>query len=457
MKKLFFLLTLTLPLIGFAQDRMTLSLEQALEQALKTNQDLLNAQLDVDYSNTQVKEILASGLPQVNGNVNFTHSLKIQTSVFPDFISPTVYQVLFAEGLVDPKDISVANFPAQFGVPYSMQATVGVNQLIFDGTFFLGVKAASEFVNINKLIASKSEVDIKEGVTKAYYLALISEQNLNQLNKSLANLNKMKAETKAMYDAGFVEKLDHDRLVLSVANLEISINNLKKQADLAKMLLLNSMGLPPSQEVNLTTPLPEFNADNFSMNYGMDGSGDSRIEIKLLEQQQSLNHLNLKRYKSGYVPNLYLNGNFGYNTFAMKGDFGNLGNTWYPIASYGLNLNVPIFDGLYKKAKTDQVKIDILKTKNSLDQLHNGIALEVKQSQIAYTNAYSNMELQKKSADLALEIYNTTAIKFKEGVGSSFELVQAESDLTTANTNYLNALYELSVAKINLDKALGNI
>lgn len=457
MKNIFILLFLSLTWNASAQETLSLSLEEAIEQAVENNKELQNAQLDVQYANHQVKEVLSTGLPQISGNVNFTHNLEIATSVFPDFISPSVYGVLLSEGLVNSAPANYGSFPAQFGVPYSMQATVGLNQLVFDGTFFLGLKAASEFVNINKLIASKSESDIKQGVIKAYYMALISEVNLNQLNQSMANLTKLKEETKALYEAGFAEKLDYDRLVLSVSNLEISINNLKKQAELAKMILLNSIGLDVNQQLSLTTSMPEFNETNFNASYGLAETGANRIEFRMLEQQQTLNQLNLKRYQVGYIPSIYLNANYGANTFAQKGAFGDLGNEWFPMASYGLNLNVPIFDGLYKKSKADQVRVDIMKTENSIIQLENGINLEVKQAQIAYVNAYNNMELQQNSSELAEEIYKTTSIKFKEGVGSSFELVQAESDLTTAKTNYLNALYELSVAKINLDKALGNI
>ncbi len=442
-------------IIAFAQGEkaLSLSLDQALELAKTNNQTLANAQLDIDYAETQVNEIKAQGLPQINGNFGFTHNLEIATQVLPDFISPSVYQVLFAEGVIPPKDFNIGSFPAQFGVPFTMQGGVGVNQLLFDGTFFLGLKAASEFVNISKLSASKSEIDVREAITKAYYMALISDQNIGQLNESLKNISKLKDETQAMYDAGFAEKLDVDRLVLSVSNLEISINQLQNQAKLAKQLLLNSIGLDVNQEVTLTSTLPseETAANDLAATF----NPENRIEIKLLDQQQELNQLNLKRYKMGYVPSLFGNFNYGGNTFAGEGNFGDLGNEWFPISSYGVSLNVPIFDGFYKKAKTDQVKIDIQKTENTKKQAVLGMNLQVSQAKTNYMNALKSIELQKKSKELAESIYNTTSIKFKEGIGSSFEMINAESELTRARTNYLNALYELNVAKIDLNKALG--
>lgn len=457
MKFIHFLCLLLISSTALAQkgEPREISLEAAISTALEKNATMKNALLDVEYAETQVDEIRAQGLPQINGNAGFTHNLEIATQVLPDFISPSVYQVLFAEQLVDPREIQPGVFPAQFGVPYTMQAAVGVNQLLFDGTFFLGLKAASEFVNISKLSTSKEEIDVKEAVKKAYYMALISEQNLNQLNESLANIKNLKKETQALYDAGYAEKLDVDRIVLSVSNLEININQLQNQAKLAKQLLLNAMGEDVNQDITLTSTLPELDETTQTLTTSFNPA--NRIEYQLLEQQERLTELNLKRYKVGYVPSLYGNFNYGGNTFAGEDRFSDLGDEWFPISSYGFSLNVPIFDGLYKKAKMDQTKIDLAKIANTKEQLTLGMNLQIKQAQTNYLNALKSIELQKKSKDLAESIYKTTTIKFKEGVGSSFEMINAENELTQARTNYLNALYELNVAEIDLQKALGTL
>lgn len=421
-------------------ETLKLSLEQAQEMAVQNNQNLKNAKLDIDKANYQVNEIKSMGLPQVSGSGSFSHTFEIPTQVIPGDAFGQPGQTI----------------PVQFGVPFTMSGGIGAQQLLFDGTFFLGLKAASEFVNISTLMQSKSEIDVKEGVIKAYYMALISNENVGQLDQSLANINKLKNETQALYDAGFAEKLDVDRLILSAANLEININNLKNQAALAKKVLLNAMGVDVNQPIELTSKLPSYSVQNFALNYGADFNLENRIEYKLLQQQQSLNELEVKRWKMGYYPSLYAGFNYGWQTFGTQGNFNELGDTWYPNGMYSLSLNVPIFDGFYKKAKVDQSKLEIAKTSNTIAQLTNGINLELSQARTQYVNAIKTLELQGKSVKLAESIYNTTAIKFKEGVGSSFEMITAESDLTTAKTNYLNALYDLSVAKINLDKTLGN-
>lgn len=453
--KTFVLILLAGSMFGQSGNSLTVSLDEAVDLALKNNATIKNAALDIKYAETQVDEIRAQGLPQINGNAGFTHNLEIATQVLPDFISPSVYGVLFEEGVLPAKDIQIGTFPAQFGVPFSMQAAIGVNQLLFDGTFFLGLKAASEFVNVSKLSISKDEIDVKEAVKKAYYMALISEENLGQLGQSLKNIEAMKKETEALYEAGYAEKLDVDRIVLSVSNLEISINKLQNQAKLAKQLLLNAMGMDVNQTISLTSKLPSLDENSKVLSTSFNPG--NRIEYQLLEQQERLTELNMKRYKMGYFPSLYGNFNYGGNTFAGEDQLSNLGDEWFPISSYGVTLNVPIFDGLFKKAKTDQAKIDLEKISNSKEQLALGMNLQISQAQTNYLNALKSIELQEKSKVLAESIYKTTQIKFKEGVGSSFEMITAESEVTSARTNYLNALYELNVAQIDLEKALGTL
>ena len=327
MKYVFTLLTVLCFQVSFGQAELSLSLDQALEMALRKNTTMLNAALDIDYAETQVNELKAQGLPQVSGSADFSHTFKIPTQIIPgDFVGQPGTMIA-----------------TQFGVPFNVNVGVGASQLLFDGTFFLGLKAASEFVNISKLSASASEIDIKEGVTKAYYMALISQQNIGQLSASLANIKKLQSETEQLYKAGFAEKLDVDRLTLSVSNLEININKLQNQAKLAKQLLLNTIGVDVNQELTLTSKIP---GEPTSDSYAAVFNPENRIEIKLIDQQQELNQLNLKRYKMGYFPSIYGNFSYGSSTFASDGKFGELGDDWYGNGRYAVSLNVPIFDGL---------------------------------------------------------------------------------------------------------------
>ena len=438
MKYLLSLIFLTTNLIGFCQTSqvLSLSLDNALSLAMQKNTQLLNANLDIKHAKTQVSEVLSSGLPQINGNADFNHTFEVPTQIIPgDFVGQPGTTI-----------------PVQFGVPFNANASIGVSQLIFDGTFFLGVKASSEFVKISELSASATEIDVKEAVYKAYYMAIIADQNLQQLKASLKNMKQLQSETEELYNAGFAEKLDVDRVVLAVSNLNVSLSRVANQTSLTRQLLLNTVGIDINQEVKLTSPLPSATEDNATLS---NFDPNNRIEIKMLDQQQLLNELDLKRYKVGYMPSLYGNFSYGSSTFAVENQFANLGNDWYGNGRYGIGLQLPLFDGFYKKSKINQAKIKIKQTENNKNQAIRGINFELNQAINSYEEANKTLQLQKQNKELAKAIYQTTSTKFKEGVGSSFEAVSADNDFTQAKINYLNALYELNIAHINLQKAYG--
>lgn len=426
-------------LVGLSQDKeVSLSLSEAIDLAFQKNTQILNSNLDIQYAKTQVNEVKAQGYPQISANTDISNTFKIPTQIIPgDFIGQPGTTI-----------------PAQFGVPFNANASVGIRQLLFDGTFFLGLKAASEFVKISELNAKSTATEIKMGIIKAYYMVLIADKNLIELEKSYVNMLQLQEETKAMYTAGILEKLDVDRITLAVSNLEININSMKNQAILSKQLLLNSIGIDVNQKLILTTSLPsEINKDLSLSTF----NPDDRIEIQLLNQQQRLNHLDLKRYKVGYMPSIYGNFSYGSSTFASEDNFSDIGADWYGNGRYGLGLSLPLFDGFYKKSKMNQIKIKIEQTENYKNQALRGVSLEINQAKINYDDAQRTLNIQQNNKQLAEYIYHTTAIKFKEGIGSSFELITSDNDLTQSKINYLNALYSLNIAHINLEKALGKL
>jgi len=428
-----------------------LSLEKALSMAMQQNADVINAALDVQGSKEEVKSFIATGLPQISATGNFTHNVQIAAQQLPDFISPAVYGVLIQEGLLTP-DKFQAGQPqtVQFGAPSSITAMANLNQLLFDGTYFLGLKAAKQYVKMSELVQENTEITVSNTVKKAYYAALITGQNADLLQESLENLNKTLKETKAMYDAGFVEKLDVDRLEFAKSNLETQINNIQVQKQIMMYMLKVSIGMDVNTPIELTEELVlpgSIEANNYSV--------DSRIETKIIQQKMVLDSLNIKRYKVGYYPSLRLNASYQQNTFAESAEFKGLGNTWNPGTWYGINLSVPIFDGFYKKAKISQAKVEYAKDKNTLQNTRNQLMYQVEQARLNFEIKKRNLENQEKNKALASEIYKTSKIKFDEGVGSSFELIQAETDKTDAEVAYSNALYELIVAFIDLETALG--
>ena len=174
-----------------------------------------------------------------------------------------------------------------------------------------------------------------------------------------------------------------------------------------------------------------------------------------MQQKLVLDSLNIKRYQVGYYPSIRLNASYQQNSFAEAAEFQGLGNTWNPGTMYGVNMSIPIFDGFYKKSKISMARVEYEKDKNTYNQTRNQLMFQVEQAKMNVTIKEQNLENQKKNRALAKSIYETSKIKFDEGVGSSFELIQAQTDQTQSEISYSNALYELIVAQIDLQTALG--
>lgn len=435
-----------------------LSLEEAIEYARSNNSDILNARLEVEISKQEVKSIVATGLPQINANAQFVHNVQIAAQQFPDFLSPAVYGVLIDEGLL-PADRFKSGQPqtVQFGAPSMLAGNVTLNQLLFDGTFFLGLSAAKEYVNLTKLVSEKKEIDVVESVTKAYYLAVLTAQVHTMLSDNLRTTQEVRDQTAAMLEAGVVEQLDLDRLDFALANLNNQIQTTEYQKEMSIQMLKVLIGMDVSADLTLSTSIDQLSAHLEVLPQDAAVDPEKRIEYQILQEQLVLDSLNIKRYKVGYYPSLTLSANHQQNSFASKAEFVDLGKTWNPGTSYSLNLSIPIFDGLYKKSKVEQARLKQMQDMNNLETLVNSVNMEVKQSALNYSIQKNNLETQDKNRQLAKSIFEKTRIRFNEGMGSSFELIQAENDLYRAEIEYTNTLYNLLVAYIELQKALGEL
>ena len=456
-KSIIFCLLFAVGLFTQAQDTTTVTLEEALSNAREHNASLKNAELDVKYSEQTVKSIVATGLPQVNANASFVHNIQIAAQQLPDFLSPAIYGVLMQEGLIPSGPFPVGDpQEVQFGAPSMMTGSVSMRQLVFDGTFFLGLKAAKQYVNMSELLKQKKDVDVTADVTKSFYGVLIAEENYNLVVNNLRTVEKSLRDIQQMYEAGLVEKLDVDRLKLTRSTLATQVNNLKGQRDIMKMVFKLSIGMPVETPIKLNGDLEQFK-NGHGMLRAEQFNIENRVEFDILNQQITLDSLNVRRYKVGYIPNLYLNVSHQQNSFASQAEFVDLGKTWYPGTTYSLNLSVPIFDGLYKKAKISEARIKLEQDRNTLNNTRNAIYTEVAQAELRYATTANAFNNEKESRELAREIYRVAEIKFREGVGSSMELAQAESDKTQAEIRYSNALYEFMVAVTELQMALGTL
>lgn len=415
-----------------------LNLKQAIDYAQNHQVSILNARIDEEIARNTVKQTIGIGLPQVSGNANFQDFIKLPTSLLPgEFFGKPGTQV-----------------PVQFGVKYQSSVGLELNQLLFDGSYLVGLQASKTYKELSNKNLTRTRIETAVAVTKAYYSVLVSNEQLKLLDANMERLRKSLSDTEALFKNGFVEKIDVDRLTVLRNNLETERENVIRLLALNVNLLKFQMGMNVTSILTLTDSITSLQADQAVL--ARDSSVyRNRIEYSLLETQKKLNQLDLKRYKSQFLPSLSAFGNTSQSF--QSNNFSELFNTNFPSTIMGLRLSVPIMSGGIKLNQMRNAKLIILKTQNDLLNLQNGITLEVEQAQSTYANSLKSLDNQKRNMELAQEVLRVSKIKYEQGVGSSIEVTTAETSLKESQNNYINALYDLMINRVNVDKASGRI
>lgn len=414
------------------------TLQEAIDYAQIHQSAILNAKIDEEIARNTVKKTVGIGLPQVNANVNFQDFIKVPTNLLPgDFFGKPGEMI-----------------PVRFGVKYQSSAGVELSQLLFDGTYLVGLQASKTFKELSTKSLQRSRIETAVAVTKAYYSVLVSNEQLNLLDANIVRLKKSLKDTEALFKNGFVEKIDLDRLTVLNNNLETERGNVINLLDLNLHLLKFQMGMNINSSLTLKDSISGLNVEK-SLALSDTTAYKSRIEYSLLETQKKLNELDLKRYKSQYLPSI---GAFGSTTRSLQSNtFNELFDRSFPMTVIGFRISVPIISGGIRNYQVRNARLEVKKTENNLINLRNGINLEVEQAKTVYRNGFRSLENQKRNMALAQEVLRVTKVKYEQGVGSSIEVTTAETSLKESQNNYINALYELLINKVNLDKALGEI
>ncbi|MCX2742007.1 TolC family protein [Pontibacter anaerobius] len=453
MKKQISLLLAILVLCGasFAQGQqepMRLSLEESIKYALQNRASLQATRNEERSAKARVGEIRAMGLPQIDATLDAGDNFIQQQSFLPgDFLNDPD----------DPNSPQPGTFvPITFTPAYTSNINIGASQLLFDGSYLIGLKAAKTYTELSRKTTTQSEIEVAEQVSKAYYSVLVSGERMELLEQNIVRLDTLLFQTQVMFDNGVAEKLDVDRLRVQLNNLKVEQQKTQRLLQLSENLLKFQMGLPQKQPVLLTDRLEEVDID-MSQLHPQNFDYGNRIEYSLLETQQNLAELDLRNIKSGYLPKLYLNARYGYN--AASNEFKGITTTsnYLEYGYAGVQLRVPIFDGLRKHYQIQQSKITLENTKLGFETLRQSIDLELEQASVELTNALDVLDAQEENLALAEDIARVAKIKFQEGVGSNLEVVTAETDLREAQTNYYAAMYDALIAKVNLEKATGTL
>lgn len=439
---------------AFAQDNQAInfSLQDCIDYAVEHNPTLKIAGLERNISGTQVGETRAQGLPQINAEVSLSHNFEPQKMrIDPSqFFGPDSTN---GNGGAEREEEIIS-----FSIPYEGGATLSVTQLIFNGSYFVGLAAAKTYRQLADKQYVQSKIDLVENVTKAYYSALIGHERLELAQSNLNRLDTLFRETSIMYDNGFAEKIDVDRVRVQLINTRTQFQSLQRLDEINLMLLKFQMGMPISETVSLAGSIADINLDLDEQLIPFDFEYASRIEFQQLEVNENLTKLSLKNNTVQYLPQINAFLNYGYNTGSFEfGELFKFGERWLSYGSYGLSISVPIFDGLTKSYRIQRNRIELEQLAHQKKLLQSQIDLDVERSYAVFRNNTEIMAAQKENMDTANEIFRVTKIKYQEGIGSNLEVVEAEAAYKEAETNYFNALYDALIAKVDLEKALGTL
>ncbi len=423
---------------GFAQtakpDSQTYNFTVAdcVNYAYEHQHDVKNANLDVESAGYHVKEIIGQGLPQISASASFTDYIKSPVIV----VSPTQSFKIY--------------------LPYNSSFGLSFTQIIFDPSYLVGLQGRRTYKQLYDRSYTRSKIEADVNVTKAYYQVLVSIEQLKLLEANINELKQQMDETVARNKQGFVEKIDVDRITVQYNSLVTTHENTVRLMALNYELLKFQMGMPVQDQLTLTDKLDNIQLDSAVANPATDTAiYRNRIEYGLLETQEKLNEYDVKLKKGQFLPKLTANGS--YSPAYMNASFSDLYKQQFPTAFVGLNLSIPIFTGWQHSNQLKQSKIAVLKSRNDLSDMKNTINLQVDQARISYINGLQTLNDQKKNMALAQEVLRVAKIKYEQGVGSSIEVTQAQTDLTQADNTYIQGLYDALVSKVDLDKAYGRI
>ena len=443
--------------IGKAQD--TYSLPQAIDYALSHHVEIKVKELDAENAVWQYREAKSIGVPKVKGNVRYTYFYQKPVSPVTDFLSPAIYGVLFQEDVIEPRDLGPPNtFEVGFVQNNQLTFGLGVDAMIFDGNYLKGLKAAKLFMALAEKQVELSQQDIIHQVTRAYQNVLVAQRNIEIVDNNISNLNSMLSEARETYESGFIEELDVDRLQVSLDNLNIEKQKLVQLVDLSKNVLKYQMAYPLEEDISVSEEL-ETVVEKMILSpitFIEDLDHAKRPEHRLLVDAIELDEADLVRIKQGYLPTVYASLN--YDQLLQRDDlFNGLESGLIPSGSIEIRANIPIYDGGFTKSRIEQKKIELEKREIELDEFDRAMKLQVNNAFVNFQNAKWTLERSKEALRLNEKIYNKTQIKYREGVGSSVEVSQAESNLYEAQARYVNALYDALTTKTELDIATGEI
>ena len=424
-------------LIAAAQEIPSqLSLEEALAYAYTHNNQMINAGQDVRDAYAQKWVTIASGLPQIDGGVDYQNQLKRPVSLLPgEFFGGEPGSFI----------------PVTFGQKQQVSATATLKQQIFNGSYLVGLQAIKTFIEISALSEVKTKIEVQKAVVNAYTNVLAAQESERIIADNIRQLKATAEETQKMWAQGMVEEEALEQIQITLANLENQGRNSSRIVAISRQMLNLLLGVALDQSIALTDDLSKLAAQELLEPVDDAFTAEKNIDYRLGLNVQEQKRLELKLQKSYALPSLNTFVNYNSSAFADTFAFTQSQQQWFDSSILGVNINMPIFSSLGNTAKTKRAKIAYLKAQNNLTLTQKQVLLQWEQAQSAWSLAMDNYHTSGQNLKLAERIEQKNQIKFKEGIASGFELREAQLQLYSAQSAYLQAMLDLINAKTALE------
>jgi len=417
------------------------TLQEAINFAIDSSYATINARRDIAIALKEKWGTTARGLPQINGSANYDYNAIIRQTPLPAEITggePGTF------------------VPVEFSPRQNINASVSVNQLIFDGTYVVALQAAKTFLEYSDNNETLTKLEVREDVIKAYGNVLLAKKSINIIESNLEAAEQNLYETRKIYENGLAEEEDVEQLQITSQQLKSQLNNSKRMRDISKESLNMVLGLPIATEVGLLEELEDLankeilDAEFIKEDLEVENTIDFKIANNLVKQRQ----LEMKLEKSKALPSLSAFANYGQTSFGENFEFFSSRADWFEFSTIGVSLNVPIFSSLQRSARTQKAKIEMKKAETQKTQAINQIQLQLNSAKSNFEFAVENYKLNQKNLQLAERIETKNQTKFKEGLGTSFELRQAQQQLYTAQNELLQSMLDIISAKAEIEKII---
>ncbi len=420
------------------ETKTSFSLDEAIAYALEHNYQSINASRDLVDAQKQKWETIASGLPQIDGSVSYQNQIKQQLAQIPGDLVPGAEPGTFIE--------------VAFGQPQTAIASATLTQQIFDGSYIVGVQATKAFIQFSKNNKEKTDLDVTRSVVEAYGNVLLAQESVAIFEKNTATLEKNLYETKKIFENGLGDEESVDQLQITLSSVDNQLKNARRLEKITLQMLNLMMGIPLDNPTQLTENLDALTQRK--IDYGLLDTQlvmEENIDYKTVFNLNEQRFFELKLAKSRALPTLNAFINYGGNSFSDQFNFLSQGQQWFGFSTFGVDLNIPIFSSLGRSASTQRAKIAYEKAKTQLTETQEQVRLQLENAKSDYILAIEEYQTSKDNLELAERIENKNQIKYSEGLATSFELRQAQTQLYDTQQEYLQSMVDVINRKTDLE------